>query len=124
MNFLTVGIAYVLISVAFGALGAHAFADVLATLQSAAIFATARDYLAYHGLALMAAGFADSRIKDLKLERALFLLALGAAFFSVALFVYSLSGWKAITYLAPLGGGLMMVGWLKMFIRVWRHRSA
>ena len=121
MIFLRIGVSYVLLAVALGALGTHAFAAELKLYDTQTIFQTARDYLAYHGLALVAAGFADSRVKDLKIERALMLLAIGAAFFSGALFIFALSNWKLITHLAPLGGGMMIVGWLMMLFRVWRR---
>lgn len=121
MIFLRVGVIYVLLSVLIGAMGAHAFAATLKLFETEAIFLTARDYLAYHGLALVAAGFAEARIKDLKIERALILLAIGAAFFSGSLFIYALSNWKTITHLAPIGGGLMIVGWTIMLFRAWRR---
>jgi uncharacterized membrane protein YgdD (TMEM256/DUF423 family) len=121
MIFLRIGVLYVLLAVIIGALGAHAFSAQLKIFDSSVIFQTARDYLAYHGLALVAAGFADSRVKDLKLERALLLLATGAAFFSGALFIFALTNWKAITHLAPIGGGLMIVGWGIMLYRVWKR---
>jgi uncharacterized membrane protein YgdD (TMEM256/DUF423 family) len=121
MIFLRLGVIYVLLSVALGALGAHALAATLNEYDSTTVFITARDYLAYHGLALVAAGFADSRVKDLQIEKALLLLAVGAAFFSGALFAYALSNWKPITHLAPLGGGMMIIGWLLMLYRVWRR---
>ncbi len=121
MIFLRIGVIYVLLAVALGAMGAHALVATLQQFDTAVIFTTARDYLAYHGLALVAAGFADSRVKDLKIEKALLLLAIGAAFFSGALFAFALSGWKPITHLAPLGGGLMIVGWIMMLFRVWKR---
>ena len=123
MIYLRIGVIYVLLAVIAGAASAHALRLQLEMLHTETVFGLARDYLAYHGLALVAAGFAETRVKDLRAENALYLLALGAAIFSGALFVFALSLWQPIAHLAPLGGGLMIIGWCWLLLRALRHKK-
>jgi len=107
-----IGVLYAGFSVLLGSLGAHALKAMLSQLDSAAVFEIGNDYLAYHGLALMLIALAEQRWPQLQSERAGSLIAIGAAIFSSALIVFSLTGLRWLTHFAPLGGGLMILGWL------------
>lgn len=107
-----IGVIYAGISVLLGSMGAHALKAVLAQHNSAEVFAIGHDYLAYHGLALMLIALAEQRWPQLHAERAGSLIAIGAAVFSSALFTFSITNLKWLTHFAPLGGGLMIIGWL------------
>jgi uncharacterized membrane protein YgdD (TMEM256/DUF423 family) len=107
-----IGVLYAGISVLLGSMGAHALKATLEQHNAAAVFEIGHHYLAYHGLALMLIALAEQRWPQLQAQRAATLLAIGAVIFSTALLLFSVTGVKWITHFAPLGGGLMILGWL------------
>ncbi len=107
-----IGVIYAGLSVLLGSMGAHALKATLALHSTVSVFEIGHDYLAYHGLALMLIALAEQRWPHLHAERAGSLIAIGAAVFSLALLLYSVTGVQWLTHLAPLGGGLMILGWL------------
>ena len=115
-----IGVIYAGLSVLLGSMGAHALKTTLALHNTLAVFEIGHDYLAYHGLALMLIALAEQRWQQLHAERAGSLIAIGAAVFSSALLLFSVTGIKWVTHFAPLGGGLMILGWLWLAWRSWR----
>ena len=115
-----IGVIYAGLSVLLGSMGAHALKATLALHNTQAVFEIGHDYLAYHGLALMLIALAEQRWQQLHAERAGSLIAIGAAVFSSALLLFSVTGIKWVTHFAPLGGGLMILGWLWLAWRAWR----
>ena len=115
-----IGVIYAGLSVLLGSMGAHALKATLALHNTQAVFEIGHDYLAYHGLALMLIALAEQRWQQLHAERAGSLIAIGAAIFSSALLLFSITGIKWVTHFAPLGGGLMILGWLWLAWRAWR----
>ena len=107
-----IGVIYAGLSVVLGSMAAHALKPTLALYNTSAVFAIGHDYLAYHGLALMLIALAEQRWQQLRAERAGSLIAIGAAIFSSALLVFSVTGIKWVAHFAPVGGGLMILGWL------------
>ncbi|MFZ5844638.1 MAG: DUF423 domain-containing protein [Pseudomonadota bacterium] len=113
-----IGVIYAGLSVVLGSMGAHALKTTLALHSSAGVFEIGHDYLAYHGLALMLIALAEQRWQHLRAERAGSLIAIGAAVFSSALLLFSVTGIKWLSHFAPVGGGLMILGWLWLTWRV------
>ena len=107
-----IGVLYAGLSVLFGSLGAHALKTTLTLHQSVAVFEIGNDYLAYHGLALMLIALSDQRWPQLRGTQAGMWIAFGAAIFSTALLLFSLTGVRWLAHFAPLGGGFMILGWL------------
>lgn len=107
-----IGVIYAGLSVVLGSMGAHALKATLQLHDSATVFEIGHDYLAYHGLTLMLIALAEQRWQHLRAERAGSLIAIGAAVFSSALLLFSITGIKWLTHFAPLGGGVMILGWL------------
>ncbi len=106
--------------VALGAFGAHGLrarvpADMLAVWQ------TAVQYHAWHGLALFGAGLLMLRAPAARgLVAAAALFALGILLFSGSLYALVLTGvrgWGAIT---PIGGVAFIAGWLVLAWTAWR----
>jgi uncharacterized membrane protein YgdD (TMEM256/DUF423 family) len=54
-------------------------------------------------------------------------LAVGVFIFSGSLLVYSVTGFRPIIKITPLGGSLLIIGWILLGIRSWqmyrRHRG-
>lgn len=106
------GAVYAVLSVVAGSLAAHALKPLLNDNDGMTVFMLARDYLGYHGLVLMVIAMAIERWPSMALHRPTRLIASGAALFSGALFALALTAWKPVAHLAPVGGGLMIIGWL------------
>ncbi|WP_189087594.1 DUF423 domain-containing protein [Deinococcus ruber] len=91
--------------VALGAFGAHALKASLSTAMLE-VFETGVRYQMYSGLALLALAALPSQ------RRAPVWLLTGAVVFSVSLYALSLSGIKVLGAVTPIGGVLMLVGWV------------
>lgn len=102
-----------LIAVAAGAFGAHGLRARLSH-EALTIFETAARYHMYHALALAAlaalAGQASSRLFNASAVA----FQIGIILFSGSLYAMALSRmeWKWLGPITPLGGLLLMIGWL------------
>lgn len=111
------------LAVGFGAFGAHGLKDQIAP-EHLAIWNTASDYLAWHGVALLALAAllrGQATLAKTKLVAiASSLLLAGILVFSGSLYLLVLTGvglWGAVT---PLGGSALVVGWLTLAGAIWR----
>jgi len=104
-----------------GAFGAHALEGQLAP-RLAAAFETGIRYQAWHTLAVLAvlAWRASTPLTGQRL--ALGLWAAGIALFSGSLYAMALTGATALGMITPLGGLLMIAGWLTLAVTVLRAR--
>ncbi|WP_439101934.1 DUF423 domain-containing protein [Congregibacter sp.] len=109
-----------LLSVAFGAFGAHALRDRLDS-YSLGVFETAVQYQFYHSLALLIAGLLLLQFPaSMLLKSSVVLFVLGILVFSGSLYILSLSGvrwWGAVT---PLGGLAFIAAWACMAAAGWQ----
>lgn len=84
---------------------------------------TAADYQLLHGLALLAVALAAGLQKgedERGLSGAGWGFAFGIALFSGSLYLRS-AGLGAVSGLAPLGGMLLIIGWIALAIALWRR---
>lgn len=123
--FLRLGSGLGFVSVAIGALGAHALKSQLSenALQN---FDTAVKYQFYHALAILAISVLMhfGRKKALIIASWLFLAGIGC--FSGSLYLLStkeIHGWDMpwLGPVTPLGGLLLMAGWAWVFISSYSH---
>lgn len=120
---LAVGALLGLTAVAVGAFGAHALRPHL-TPDRMAVFETASRYQFYHAFGLcIAAVLSLQRGPVRELSWAASLFALGCVIFCGSLYALTLSGWRALGALAPVGGLCFMGGWLLLVIAAWRWRA-
>lgn len=98
--------------VVFGAFGAHAWRTHLET-QALAAWETAVLYQLVHGLALLALAAlgADSR-RRWGLQGAAGALGVGTVLFSGSIYALSLGAPGWLGPVTPVGGGLLILGWL------------
>ena len=94
-------------AVAAGAFGAHALQDGIST-QDLETWRTAAQYLLVHGVAVVAIGLSD---RDAMRAPALLLLV-GSIVFSFSLFILVLGNIRWLGAVTPVGGVLMISGWL------------
>ena len=102
-------------AVAFGAWSAH---GAEATLEPAAVewIRTGSAYQLWHAVALLGIA-ALSRRHPVRLITASGLaFALGALLFSGSLYLLAFAGPHALVYVTPLGGSLLILGWLLLFV--------
>lgn len=104
------------IAVALGALGGHAMQARLAPDQLAT-WDTATRYLMWHALAGLAVGLAQR----VRFVLPAMVLLLGALLFSGSLYLWLLTGFKPLVFVTPLGGLVMLAGWLILFWKVLKH---
>lgn len=123
---LATGAFFGMTAVILGAFGAHALKETLEESR-AAIFETAVRYQFYHALLLLAIGSVPAF--NYKARRASALLAAsGTVLFSGSLYLIStasLTGFdfRPIVFITPLGGVLLVVAWLLLFIDFLRKKA-
>lgn len=100
-------------AVAVGAFGAHGLADVLAAAGHADTWETGARYAMYHALALVGVGLrASSRGSTAMLAAAGWSFLTGTLIFSGCLAALSLTGIRVLGAVVPIGGTLLIIGWL------------
>jgi uncharacterized membrane protein YgdD (TMEM256/DUF423 family) len=108
------------LAVACGAFGAHALRNRLAP-EALAVWNTAVQYHAWHGLALLGVGSWLARTPDVPLLAwAGWLFVGGIVLFSGSLYALAFAGIKGLGAITPLGGLAFLAGWLALAVAAWR----
>ena len=110
-----------------GSLGAHLWQDILAERDTVGRFHRAENYLFYHALGLAVVAQLVERFPAQKFQSVGWCLIVGVIIFSGSLLVYSVTGFQPVVKITPLGGSLLILGWILLGIRSWqmyrRHRN-
>ncbi|CEJ44842.1 DUF423 domain-containing protein [Umezakia ovalisporum] len=108
------------LSVAAGAFASHAL-RLKVSEQSLEIFDIAARYQMYHALALLLVGLLISRTASPQpiLVASGWSFVLGTTIFSGSLYALSLTGWKYLGAITPLGGVAFLVGWGALAVAGW-----
>jgi len=109
MNWALVGAVFGLIGVAAGAFGAHGLKSTL-SVERLETFEVAVRYQMYHAIALVLAGM-------LHADRAAWCFFLGIIIFSGSLYLLVLLEQRWLGAIAPIGGLLLMGGWLLLALQ-------
>ena len=109
------------LSVMIGAFGAHALKATLEAEGRLDTFETAVKYQFYHTLALLMIGILLYHIHDKLLGYAGLSIIAGVLIFSGSLYILCLSGIRWMGVITPIGGLLMIVGWVLLFVAVYRQ---
>jgi uncharacterized membrane protein YgdD (TMEM256/DUF423 family) len=120
-RFFALGAFAMALAVAAGAFGAHGLKARL-TPDMLAHWETAVRYHAYHGLGLLAVAWAVDRGLGRGGVLAGRLMVAGMLLFSGSLYVYALTGLKAVAMVTPLGGVCFIAAWVALGVSTWRHR--
>jgi uncharacterized membrane protein YgdD (TMEM256/DUF423 family) len=120
--FFIVGSALGGLAVAAGAFGAHGL-DGRLDPEMLDVFATAARYHMYHALALLAVAWAVARWPDARLAACGWLLTAGVVVFSGSLYLLALTGVRWLGAVTPVGGVLLIAGWVLLAWRVLRNAS-
>ncbi len=115
------------LAVAAGAFGAHALkqrftrtTDAAAAERSLANWETAARYQMHHALALLAVGLIAVQRPSHLLNAAGAAMTLGAVIFSGCLYALVLTGQRWLGAVVPIGGVLLIVGWVLLAVASWR----
>ena len=103
------------LGVALGAFGAHGLRSVLDE-QRLGWWSTAVQYQLWHAVLLVAV----AALPLPRLGGAALLIGLGTAIFSGTLYAMALGAARWLGAVTPLGGLLMIAGWLLLGWRAWR----
>jgi len=111
-----------LIAVVAGAFAAHALKSRLAP-EGLATLETGARYQMYHALALLAAAWVMSTAPSRSASAAAWCFLLGTILFSGSLYGLCLLKWRWLGPVTPLGGALLIVGWLLLAVAAMGIRS-
>jgi uncharacterized membrane protein YgdD (TMEM256/DUF423 family) len=103
-----------MLSVVFGAFGAHLLKDKL-TADAMDVYKTAVQYHMFHAIGILLIALLMDRLPSPKLaEWSAKLLFAGIVLFSGSLYALALSGVKILGAITPLGGVAFIAGWICM----------
>jgi uncharacterized membrane protein YgdD (TMEM256/DUF423 family) len=108
------------LAVATGAFGAHGLKAFLEAHGQAANWETAARYALCHALALVAVGGLAAVRPTAALRTAGWCFLLGTVVFSGCLFAIALTGVKVLGAVVPIGGVLLIAGWIALAWAGWR----
>lgn len=111
------------LGVGLGAFGAHALKARLSP-ELLIIFETGVRYQMYHALALLAVGLAAPRLGESAARRSGLSFTFGILIFSGTLYALALTGVRWLGAVTPVGGLLLLFGWLNMAIAFGRRDAA
>ena len=106
------------LAVAAGAFGAHGLKATLTATGQAENWETACRYAMYHAFALVAAGLLAGMQQppSAAIAAAAACFLAGTLIFSGCMGTLALSGWKILGAIVPIGGALLIAGWLLLAV--------
>ena len=107
------------LAVAAGAFGAHALRARLAP-GDLLVFETGARYQMYHGLALIAAGWAAERWPGPLASAAGWCFLIGIVLFSGSLYALTFGAPRPFGIVTPFGGVALIAGWICFAVGAWR----
>jgi uncharacterized membrane protein YgdD (TMEM256/DUF423 family) len=117
------GVSFGVLAVVLGAFGAHGLENLLSS-DAIATFKTGVTYQMYHALLLLILGSVKS-IPEEEKKLVYYFIVSGIVFFSFSIYLLatnSLTGFdfRAIGFITPIGGLLLILGWLQLGYRAYR----
>ncbi|MDO1447166.1 DUF423 domain-containing protein [Rhodocytophaga aerolata] len=109
------------LGVAIGAFGAHALKAMLESTSRTDTFETAVRYQFYHALALLLIGLLLFRLDSKLLHYSGNLMLAGTIIFSGSLYILCMTGIKWLGAITPIGGVLMIAGWVLLAMGITRQ---
>jgi uncharacterized membrane protein YgdD (TMEM256/DUF423 family) len=122
----TTGAVFGMLAIILGAFGAHALKKVL-SLEELSTFETGVKYQMYHALFLLFIGL--SSLSEKAKKTIYFLVVIGVIFFSGSIYLLATNGhfipfdFKAIGFVTPIGGLLLIVAWGILLINLLKKKS-
>ena len=107
------------LAVAMGAFGAHALQDRFGPYEKD-LWSKANFYHFTHGAGLLLIALlarVDS-LTETEVARIAGVMLAGLVVFSGSLYLLALSGYRALGMITPIGGTLMIISWVMLFLKV------
>lgn len=118
MPWVTAGAVCCALAIVAGAFGAHGLKSRLDSAELE-LWETAARYLIYGGFGLVLLGLASNALGR-PLGSAGFSLLIGSAVFSGTVFALALGGPRWLGAITPIGGALMILGFVLFALAAWR----
>ncbi|PNK60398.1 DUF423 domain-containing protein [Psychrobacter sp. FDAARGOS_221] len=109
MNWIAIAALNLALAVALGAFGAHGIKS-FASPEQMAWWHTATQYYFYHGLGLLVIGYLIKQ--GMVNSTAAWLIQVGVLIFAASLYAMTLGAPRWFGAITPIGGSLMVIGWL------------
>jgi len=110
------------LAVGLGAFGAHALKAKLEAVDRLSTYQTAVQYHFFHTIVLLIIGLLMYKIQSNWLNYSAYMMIAGLLFFSGSLYALCFSGVKWLGAITPIGGVFFILGWLFMFIAIYKTR--
>jgi uncharacterized membrane protein YgdD (TMEM256/DUF423 family) len=108
------------LGVILGAFGAHALKAMLLANNQLNNYETAVKYQFIHALGLIMIGILSKEFSSKTMLYSGFCMLAGSIIFSGALYLICFTGIKMFGAIAPIGGTLMIIGWVLLFWSVYK----
>ena len=120
-KFKKIAIFLAIIAVSLGALSSHSLKEILIS-EKLLSFETGIRYQMYHAISILMLALNANKFNQ-KLNRSLSLMTLGVCLFSFSIYFLSLQdvldlNLRFLGPITPLGGVLMIIGWLNIFFAI------
>lgn len=117
------GVSFGVLAVVLGAFGAHGLENLLSS-DAIATFKTGVTYQMYHALLLLILGSVKS-IPEEEKKLVYYFIVSGIVFFSFSIYLLATNSltdfdFRAIGFITPIGGLLLILGWLQLGYRAYR----
>ncbi len=118
--FVAIGALLGALAVGSGAFGAHALKAVLSS-DLMTVYQTAVDYQFIHSILLVLIGMLAHKKSVTSLTVAGWLVFVGILLFSGSLYILTLSSVRSFGMITPVGGVMLIAGWLSLMMYALRH---
>lgn len=122
-KYFTIGAIGAMLAIAFGAFGAHGLKEMVSErmLQN---FETGVRYQMYSSLGIMLIALASSIVTgERKLSLGALLITVGTCIFSGSLYIMTLTGATILGAITPIGGVLMIAGWIVVCVGILKFKA-
>jgi uncharacterized membrane protein YgdD (TMEM256/DUF423 family) len=120
---LAIAAALIALATLLGAFGAHALRGEL-TANQLEVYLTADRYQYFHSLGLLGIGLAARNVDAALLRWAANLVLAGIILFCGSLYLLTFGAPAALGVVTPLGGLLLITGWVLFALAMWRTRGS
>jgi uncharacterized membrane protein YgdD (TMEM256/DUF423 family) len=115
--------ALIALATLLGAFGAHALRGEL-TANRLEVYLTADRYQYFHSLGLLGIGLAARNLDTALLRWAANFVLAGIILFCGSLYLLTFGAPAALGVVTPLGGLLLIIGWVLFALAMWRTRGS
>ena len=118
--YIIIGSVFAALAILFGAFGSHALKEKL-SLEELEIYDIATRYLMFHALGIFGIGILGYQVPSQILIIPFLLMAFGILIFSGSLYLISLSGYKKLGMVTPIGGLALIISWIMLAYNIYKQ---